>query len=182
MNSLSGVAGRYAKALFELAEESAQLDAVGADLGALRNLLSESPELNRLVTSPLFTREEQARGINAVLEAAGASDLVRRFMGVVAENRRLFALRDMITSFTRLLADARGEMTASVTAARPLSDAQRQQLAATLKQAIGRDVSIEEDVDTNLLGGLIVRVGSRMIDSSLNSKLNALRTAMKGVG
>ena len=178
----AGLAARYAAALFDLADESKQFDAVAADLRAIRVMIAESPDLRRLVRSPVLTRAEQGRAIAAVLEKAGVTDLVRRFVGLVAENRRLFALNDMITAYLGELARRRGEMTASVISAAPLSDAQTAALTDALRRAVGGKVSVETHTDASLIGGLIVQVGSRMVDSSLKSKLQRLKLAMKGVG
>lgn len=178
----AGLAARYAAALFDLADESKQLDGVADDLRAIRALIAESAELRRLVRSPVLTRAEQARAMAAVLEKAGTSDLVRRFVGLVAENRRLFALTDMIEAYLSELARRRGEVTASVTSAALLSDAQTAALTEALRRAVGGKVSIESHTDSSLIGGLVVKVGSRMVDSSLKSKLQRLKLVMKGVG
>lgn len=176
------MAGRYATALFELAEESGQLDAVAADLDGFARLIDESEDLGRLVRSPVFSGEEQTRAISAVMTRAGMAGLVAQFIGLVAQNRRLFAIRDMIRAYKALLARHRGEITAQVVSAEPLSEQQTQGLATTLKERLGRDAQIDAHVDPSLLGGLVVRVGSRMIDTSLKTKLNNLRVAMKEVG
>lgn len=173
------MAGRYATALFELAEGEGSLDAVAADLKLIEALINESAELRRLVESPVFGADDQGRAFAAVLERAGVRGLVANFIGLVIRNRRLFALPAMITAYTRLLADKRGEMSADVTSAHPLSEAQIASLKQALKAATGRDVQINTKVDEGLLGGLIVKVGSRMIDSSLKTKLSSLKLAMK---
>ncbi len=176
---VSGVAGRYATALFELAEAQGALDAVAADLGNIESMLNASADLTRLVRSPVFSADEQGRAFGAVLEKAGVSRLVQNFVGLVIQNRRLFALSEMISAYNAILAAKRGEMTADVTSAHSLGDAQVESLKAALKSATGRDVRINTKVDAELLGGLIVKVGSRMIDSSLRTKLNSLKIAMK---
>jgi len=173
------MAGRYATALFELAEGANSLDATASDLANVSALINESDDLRRLVLSPVFGADEQARAFAAVLERAGIKGLVANFIGLVIRNRRLFALPDMIKGFNALLAAKRGELTADVTSAHALSDAQIQSLKASLKSATGRDVQINATVDASLLGGLVVKVGSRMIDSSLKTKLNSLKLAMK---
>jgi F-type H+-transporting ATPase subunit delta len=178
----AGLAARYAAALFDLADEAKQLDSVAGDLRAIRGLIAESADLRRLVRSPVLTRADQAKAMAAVLEKAGTSDLVRKFVGLVAENRRLFALTDMIEAFLADLARRRGEVTASVTSALPLSDAQTAALTEALRKAIGGKVAIETHTDASLIGGLIVKVGSRMVDSSIKSKLQRLTLVMKGVG
>ena len=176
---VSGVAGRYATAVFELAEAQGALDSVAADLGRIQSMLNESSDLSRLVRSPIFGADEQWRAFSAVLEKAGIAGLVKNFIGLVIRNRRLFVLPDIISAFNSLLARKRGEVTAEVVSAYPLGEAQVANLKAALKSATGRDVNINAKVDGTLLGGLIVTVGSRMIDSSLRTKLNSLKIAMK---
>jgi F-type H+-transporting ATPase subunit delta len=178
----AGLAARYAAALFDLADESKQLDAVAGDLRQLTAMVGASPDLRRLLRSPVLTRADQARAMEEILRQAGAGDLVRRFVGLVAENRRLFALPDMIEAFLADLARRRGEVTATVTSAAPLSEAQRAALDDTLRRAVGGKVSVELKTDPSLIGGLVVKVGSRLIDSSLKSKLQRLQLVMKGVG
>jgi F-type H+-transporting ATPase subunit delta len=173
------MAGRYATALFELAESEGKLDAAASDLAGVQTLINESDDLRRVVLSPVFGADEQAHAFAAILDRAGIKGLVANFIGLVIRNRRLFALPDMITGFNRLLAVKRGEMSADVTSAHPLSDAQLASLKQSLKTATGRDVQINAKVDAGLLGGLIVKVGSRMIDSSLKTKLSSLKIAMK---
>ena len=180
--SASGLAGRYAAALFELADDKKQLDAVAEDLRALREVLAESEDLQRLLRSPLYSREAQSQALTAILDKAGAGDLSRRFVLTVAQNRRLFALAQMIDAFLAELARRRGEVTAEVTSAAPLGDAQQKALAAVLRKEYGDKVQMDVKVDESLIGGLIVRVGSRMVDGSLKSKLRKLEFAMKGVG
>ncbi|OUR76876.1 ATP synthase F1 subunit delta [Alphaproteobacteria bacterium 46_93_T64] len=179
---VSGIAGRYATALFELASDAKQVDAVASDLATIRTSMNGSADLARLVRSPLVSRDDQERAILAVLEMLGVSDLVRRFVGTVAQNRRLFALADMIDAFGKLLAADRGEVIAKVVSAKKLTVKQMEALTKELKSAIGSDVAIEAEVDTSLIGGLVVKVGSRMVDSSIRTKLQNLKFAMKGVG
>ena len=176
----SGVAGRYATALFELAVDRHVIDEVANDLQTLQSMIDESADLRSLIRSPLFSREQQSDAMGAVLASAGLSDLVRNFVGVVAGNRRLFALEGMIDAYRGLVADHRGEVTATVTSAAALSDSQRSAVEQALKQAIGSNVSVSTDVDPDLIGGMVVRVGSRMVDSSLRTKLQRLQLAMKG--
>ena len=178
----TGLSGRYATALFELADEHKQLDQVAGDLSSMGNMLEESDDLRRLIRSPVISREDQQKAMQALLEAAGISELTRNFIGVVVENRRLFALPGMIKSYLALLARARGEATAEVFSAKPLSDAQGQAIMESLRKAVGTKVTIDAKVDESLLGGLVVKVGSRMVDTSLKTKLSQLRLAMKGVG
>jgi F-type H+-transporting ATPase subunit delta len=177
-----GLAARYAAALFELADSRRELDAVASDLITLRAMLRDSADLQRLTRSPVLTRDAQARAMAALLQAAGSGDLVRRFVGLVAENRRLFALPAMIDAYLAELARRRGEITAEVTAARPLDDRQRQAVAEAVQRAVGGRVSLDVKVDPALIGGLVVKVASRMVDSSLRSKLQRLQLVMKGVG
>ena len=178
----SSAAGRYANALFELAVESGSLEAVETDLLSLEAALSDSAEFANMIKSPVYSRDEQGRAVDAIAGAMGLGGLVRNVTGLMAAKRRLFALPELIGIYKKLMADHRGEVEASVTAARPLSDAQRDALAAAIKSAIGRDVKLNLAVDESLIGGLVVKVGSRMIDSSIRSKLMGLQTAMKEVG
>lgn len=179
---VSEIAGRYATALFELADEKGELDQVAADLRALKDMLAESDDLRRVVRSPVLSRTAQAAGIASVLERAKAGTLTRNFVALAAANRRLFALPAMIDSYLVMLAARRGEVTAEVTAANPLSDAQTKTLAETLKKLVGAKVTMNLHIDRDLLGGLVVKVGSRLFDSSLRTKLRKLELAMKGVG
>lgn len=178
----AGPAGRYANALFELADEAKQLDAVAVDLGSLRRLLAESADLRRLIASPVLGRDVQGRAMLAVLDAAGIGGIVRKFVGLVAANGRLRELPAMIAAFLAQLARRRGETTADVVSAVPLSDAQLAALSEQLRAVAGRKVSVNARVDAGLLGGLVVKVGSQMFDSSLRTKLQRLELAMKGVG
>lgn len=178
----TGLAGRYATALFELADADNALEAVSGDLETLGAMIDESDDLTRLIRSPVISREDQSRAMDAVLEAAGIGELTQKFIGVVAANRRLFALPSMIKGFAKLLADRRGETTAEVVSASELSDSQLDAVKQSLKKAMGVDVAIDARVDEEILGGLVVRVGSRMVDSSLKTKLDQLRFAMKGIG
>ena len=178
----SGVAERYAIALFELARDSGALDSVEDDLKRFAGFIEESADLRRLVRSPVFSADEQLRAISAVLDKAEIGGFVGNFIRVAAHNRRLFAVPDMITAFGRLLARHRGEVSAEVTSAEPLSDVHLADLKAALKASLGKDVALETRVDSSLIGGLIVRVGSRMIDGSIKTKLNSLKLAMKEVG
>jgi F-type H+-transporting ATPase subunit delta len=181
-NGSGGLAARYAAALFELADERKETDRVADDLAQLKAMIAGSDDLRALLRSPVLTREEQGRAMAAVLERAGACDIVRRFVGVVGENRRLFALPHMIEQFLAELAARRGEMRAEVVAARPLNEQQQRALAEAIRRSVGGQVSIDVKVDPAIIGGLIVKVGSRMIDSSLRTKLQRLQLAMKGVG
>jgi F-type H+-transporting ATPase subunit delta len=179
---VASLAERYAAALFELADERHELDTVAGDLRELRTMLHESTDLGRLLRSPVLSREDQAKAIAALGERAGLSRLTRDFLGIVAGNRRLFAVPAMIEAFLNQLAERRGEVTAEVTTAQPLNDTQQNTLGEQLRRAVGRRVTIDVKVDPSLLGGMIVKVGSRMIDGSLKSRLHRLQLAMKGVG
>ena len=179
---VTGMPGRYATALFELANEAKSLDQVEADFDAFDRMLDESPDLLRLVRSPVYSADEQVRALGAVLEAAGAATLTANFLKLTARNRRLFAVRDMITGFRQLVAAARGEVPAEVVSAHELNPDQVKALKDELKAAESRDVKLTQRVDPAILGGLIVKVGSRMIDNSLRTKLQSLKVAMKGTG
>ena len=179
---LSGLAGRYALALLELADDKKALDQVADDLRGLKALIADSEDLRRLIRSPLYSRDQQRAAMAAILEKAGIGDLTRRFVLVVAENRRLFALPQMIDAYLAELARRRGDVTAQVTSAAELSDTQRAALVDALRASVGAKVQVDVTVDRSLIGGLIVKVGSRMVDSSLRSKLQRLQLAMKGVG
>jgi F-type H+-transporting ATPase subunit delta len=179
---MASVAGRYASALFDLANEQSQLPGVEQELINLQRMLDESADLQRMVRSPVFSADEQSGALVAVLGKAGISGLTLNFVKLIARNRRLFALSDMIKGFRTLAARARGEVEADVSSAVALGDEQMAALKETLKASIGKDVRINAHVDPSLLGGLIVKVGSRMIDSSLRTKLATLKLRMKEVG
>jgi F-type H+-transporting ATPase subunit delta len=174
-----GLAERYAAALFDLADERHELDAVAGDLRELRTMLLQSGDLTRLLRSPVLSREVQGTAIAAVTEAAAMTGLTRDFLGVVARNRRLFAVPQMIEAYLRQLAERRGEVTAQVTVAQPLDENRRAALIEQLRRVVGARVAVDVRVDSALLGGIIVRVGSRMVDASLSSRLQRLRTAMR---
>ena len=176
----SGIAVRYATAIFELAQEEKSVEALERDFASLKAMIDESPELARLVRAPVFPREDQAKGLNGVLHRMEAAPLTRRFVLMLASKRRLFVLADAMRAFEQMVAKLRGEVSASVTSARPLNDAEVSQLKQILKSKLGRDARLEAKVDPTLLGGLVVKVGSRMIDSSLRTKLNGIRAAMRG--
>ncbi|NKB43539.1 MAG: F0F1 ATP synthase subunit delta [Alphaproteobacteria bacterium] len=179
---VGGLAARYASALYDLADESGALDAVAADLSGLETLLEDSGDFSRFIKSPVLTRDDQTNGIAAIATKAGLSDITVKFLGLVAGNRRLFALPNMIRAYQDILAARRGQVTAEVTSASELSSGQSQSLADALKAAVGKTVAVTTKVDPSILGGLVVRVGSRMVDSSLKSKLQRLKLSMKGVG
>ena len=176
------MAGRYATALFELAKEQKHEREVEGELKTFQAMLEASEDLRRLVRSPLISAEQQGRALGLLLERAGIKGLAANFLRLIVKKRRLFAVAEMIARFRGLLARERGEVSAEVTTAHQLSAEQLQLLNDTLRTALGKDVEVNTHVDPNLLGGLVVKVGSRMIDSSLRTKLNNLKVAMKGIG
>ncbi|QPC85885.1 F0F1 ATP synthase subunit delta [Mesorhizobium sp. NBSH29] len=179
---ISGVAERYAGSLFDLAAQSGTIAEVEANLGRFEALLEGSADLDRLMKSPVFSAQDQLRAISAIADKAKIGGLVGNFLRVVARNRRLFAVPGMIRAFRRIAAEHRGEVAADVTSAHTLTAAQQTELKAALKSVAGKDVSISVIVDPSLLGGIVVRMGSRQIDTSLKTKLNSLKLALKEVG
>ena len=180
---VSGVSGRYALALFDLAKKSGSVDKVGADLHDFAALVDESPDLARLVRSPAFSAEQQGKALNAILGRAGIEGLAANFLKLVATKRRLFAVRGMINDFAKLTDADRNVVRAEVTVAEPLGDGDMAALKDALNEATGgQTVALDVRVDPAIIGGLVVRLGSRMIDGSLRTKLNTLRTRMKEVG
>jgi F-type H+-transporting ATPase subunit delta len=177
--NLSGMAGRYATALFELALEEHALDAVRTDLDRFEALLGESADLARLVRSPAFSSEEQVRALTAVLDRIGLRGLSARFLLAVAANRRLFAVRDIIKAYRALVARHRGEVSAQVTLAQPPSERHLAAIGEVLNAVTGKQVQVDVKVDPAIIGGLVVQLGSRMVDSSLRTKLNMMKHAMK---
>ncbi len=178
----SGVAERYATALFDLAVEQRALKDVEADLDRIAALIEESADLKRLIVSPVFSAEDQARAVGAVLARAEIGGLAANIARVMAANRRLFVLPAVITAFKRMAARQRGEVAAEVVSAEPLAQHHVAELKAALKASLGKDVTLSARVDPSLIGGLIVKVGSRMIDDTLKTKLSLLKHAMKEVG
>jgi len=176
---VSGMAGRYATALFELALETNAVDAVTADLAKFDAMIADSADLTRLVRSPVFTSEEQSRAVGALLDKAGIGGLAAKFLKLVAQNRRLFAIGDITRGYKAMVAKHKGEVTAQVTVAEKLSDARLAEIKSALKSVTGKDVQVDVQIDPAIIGGLIVKVGSRMVDSSLRTKLNAIKFAMK---
>ena len=179
-NVALGLSGRYATALFDLAVADKVLDAVSASLASLKTALDTSADLKMLTTSPMVSRQAAGAGIAAVANGLGLDKLTGNFLGVLAANRRLASLPAIIRDFNALAAARRGEITARVTAAHALSDDQQKALSAKLKAGLGRDVALDITIDPAILGGLVVRVGSRMIDSSLKTRLDSLGQALKG--
>ncbi len=179
---VSELAGRYAAALFDLARDEKALGEVEADLARLDAMLGASEDLRRLARSPVISREDKAEAMATLADRAELGALTRRFVGVVARRGRLFALGHMIRAYAALLAEHRGETAAEVTSARPLSEAQAGAVSGALAKVVGRRVTLSAKVDEGLIGGLVVRIGSRMVDSSIRTKLERLGFAMKGVG
>ena len=180
--SVSGVSGRYATALFELARDEKSIDAVKADLEKFEAMLADSTDLKRLVRSPVFSAGEQSRALAAVLDKAEISGVAAKFLKVLTANRRLFAVTDVIRAFRALVARFKGEATADVTVAEKLSDKNLDALKTALKSVTGKDVALNVNVDPSIIGGLVVKLGSRMVDSSLRTKLNSIKHAMKEAG
>ncbi len=179
---IAGLAGRYAIALFDLADERKVLDAVADDLRGIRTLLAESDDMQRLITSPAIASDDRVQGIEAVAARAGINQITRNLLGLLAHNRRLFVLPQVIEEFLAELARRRGEVSAEVTSARPLSEPQLAAVTDELNKTMGKGVQVVPKVDPSLIGGLTVRVGSRMIDNSLKTKLARLELVMKGTG
>jgi F-type H+-transporting ATPase subunit delta len=173
------VGERYAQALFELAKGQGDAAAVEGDLKSLKTMRAESADLRSLLGSPWFDAETKGRGLAAIADAAGFHATTRKFLGLVASNRRAAAIPAMISAFEKLAAADRGAISAEVTTALPLTDAQARALAASLRTALGKDPEIETKVDPAILGGLKVRVGSRLYDASLKSRLDSLKFALK---
>ncbi|MGD9920619.1 MAG: F0F1 ATP synthase subunit delta [Pseudorhodoplanes sp.] len=176
---VSGMAGRYATALFELALEEKALDKVRADLDRFDQMVEGSDDLKRLVRSPVFSAEEQVKALDPLLRKAGIHGIAGNFVKLVASNRRLFALPLIIRAFRALVARHKGEVSASVTVAEQLSDAHLNSLKTALNTLTGKDVDLSVEVDPGIIGGLVVKLGSRMVDTSLRTKLNSIKTAMK---
>ncbi|MCP1471199.1 F-type H+-transporting ATPase subunit delta [Sphingobium sp. OAS761] len=176
----ASLSGRYAVALFELARDASALDAVAESLAALKAALGESRDLRDLINSPVLSRDAAGKTIAAVASSMGLDALTANFLGVLAQNRRLAQLPAVIRAYETLLSNHRGEARAEVTSARPLTKTQITALAKSLKARVGRDVAVDAKVDPAILGGLVVKIGSQMIDSSIRTRLNSLATAMKG--
>lgn len=180
--SVSGVSGRYATALFELARDQNLVDEVKADLDKFEALLNDSADLKRLVRSPVFAADAQSRALSAVLDKAGIAGIAANFLKVLTANRRLFAVADVIRAYRALVAKFKGETTADVTVAEALSDKNLDALKVALKSVTGKDVALNVKVDPSIIGGLVVKLGSRMVDGSLRTKLNSIKHAMKEAG
>lgn len=180
--SVSGVSGRYATALFELARDQKAVDEVKADLDKFEALLAESADLKRLVRSPVFAADAQSKALSAVLAKAGIAGISANFLKVLTANRRLFVVGDVIRAYRALVAKFKGEATADVTVAEALSDKNLDGLKVALKSVTGKDVALNVKVDPSIIGGLVVKLGSRMVDGSLRTKLNSIKHAMKEAG
>jgi F-type H+-transporting ATPase subunit delta len=176
----ASLGGRYALALFELARDAKTIDAVEQSLSTVRDALAQSDTLRDLTTSPMVSRGAAVKAISAVADELGVDATTKNFLGVLAENHRLGALAKIVKAYRTLAAQHRGEIAAEVTSAHPLSEEQVIELKHQLRQRVGREVSVDLNVDPSLLGGLVVRVGSQMIDSSIRTRLNTLAQAMKG--
>jgi F-type H+-transporting ATPase subunit delta len=177
---MASVAGRYASALFELATEEGKVAEVEGDLAKFQALADESSDFVALIRSPVIASDDQQRALAAVLAKAGVGTLTINFFKLLAKNRRLFAAGDVVRAFQSLAARARGEVKAEVTTATPLTVAHVAELKSALKSSVGKDVTLVQKVDPSILGGLVVKLGSRMIDSSLKTKLDGMRVALKG--
>jgi F-type H+-transporting ATPase subunit delta len=180
---VSGVAGRYASALFSLAQDQREGQAVAEALASFDALITESPDLERLVRSPVFSAADQLKGLDPILAQAGIAGVAANFIRLVASKRRLYFIREMIADYRKLYDTSRGVTRAEVTSAAPLTDANVAALKESLRASSGgREVDLDMKVDPSIIGGLIVKLGSRMVDGSLKTKLNAIRLAMKEVG
>jgi F-type H+-transporting ATPase subunit delta len=178
----TSIAARYATAVYEIAKDEKSVPALEDDINALQGALSESEDFRALISSPIYSREEQAGAISALASKMGLSDTVANTLSLMAQKRRLFVLPQLIATLRDVIAEAKGEVTADVISAKALTKAQTEKLAKTLKASTGKTVTLNETVDESLIGGLVVKVGSRMIDTSIRSKLNSLQNAMKEVG
>ena len=178
----TGIAKRYATAVFDLAKEGKAIKALESDVAALEAAMAESADLRDLLTSPLYSREEQSGAISAIAKKMELSDTTGNLLALLAAKRRLFVLPQLLAVLQDMLSEERGEVTAEVTTAKALTKAQAEKLSNTLKAQVGKSVTIKETVDESIIGGLIVKVGSKMIDTSIASKLNALQNTMKEVG
>jgi len=179
---VNGLSGRYATALYDLANDASALDVVADDLRKLDQMMVSFDELKRMIRSPIISRADQSSALRKILEKFGASTLTINFVGVLASNRRLFVLPDIIKDYLKILSGARGEMTADVSSAKDLSENQKLELVDALQDAVDGKVLLNTKVEPSLLGGLVIKIGSRMVDSSLQTKLQKLKLAMRGVG
>ncbi|WP_299624776.1 F0F1 ATP synthase subunit delta [uncultured Tateyamaria sp.] len=178
----TGIAARYATAVYELAKEGKDVKGLEADISVLATAMAESADFNALINSPVYSRADQAAAITAIAKKSGVSALMTNTLALMADKRRLFVLPQLVQTLREVIATDKGEVTADVTSAKALTKAQSDKLAKTLKARMGKDVTINASVDESLIGGLIVKVGSKMIDTSIRSKLSSLQNAMKEVG
>ncbi|MEY8829911.1 F0F1 ATP synthase subunit delta [Sedimentitalea sp. XS_ASV28] len=178
----AGIAARYATAIFEIAQENKNLDSLETSINDLAAALGESSDLRDLIHSPLVSRSDQEAAITAIADKMGLTEVLAKSLALMAQKRRLFVVPQLIRALREQIAEERGEVTADVISAKALTKAQSEKLAATLKERVGKTVTINSTVDDSLIGGLIVKVGSKMIDTSIRSKLNSLQNAMKEVG
>ncbi|TQS74038.1 F0F1 ATP synthase subunit delta [Rhodobacteraceae bacterium] len=178
----AGIAGRYATAIFEISKDSAQLDALSSDVDTLGAALTESDDLRELIASPVYSRAQQEAAIEGVAKAMSLTPAMTHGLGLMAQKRRLFALPALLGALREKIAEAKGEMTADVTAATALTSEQQSQLSKTLAEKTGKTVKLNVAVDESLIGGMIVKLGSRMVDTSIRSKLASLQNSMKEVG
>ncbi|MFD1911705.1 F0F1 ATP synthase subunit delta [Halodurantibacterium flavum] len=178
----SGIALRYATALFELAKEANQISAIENDAEALSAALADSPDFRELIASPVYSRADQGKAVDAVAAAMGLSTLSRNTLALMATRRRLFVLRQFVAALRERIAVEKGEVTAEVASAKALTPAQSEALASSLSASVGKTVKLHTTVDEGLIGGLVVKVGSKMIDTSIRSRLAALQNVMKEVG
>ncbi len=178
----SGIATRYATAVFELAKQDGKIADLEKDIGLLATALADSEDFRNLISSPVYSREDMGSSVAKIAAKAGLGTIVSNTLGLMADNRRLFVLPSLIAAIRSLIAIEKGEVTADVISAKKLTKAQETKLAAELKKAVGKDVNINSTVDEAIIGGLVVKVGSRMIDSSIASKLSKLQNVMKEVG
>jgi F-type H+-transporting ATPase subunit delta len=178
----TGIATRYATAVFDLAKDGKAIKSLESDIAALEAAMAESADLRTLLTSPLYSRDQQSGAVAAIAKKMKLSDTTTNVLALLSSKRRLFVLPQLLTVLQNMLSEERGEMTAEVTTAKKLTKAQTDKLASTLKAQVGKSVTIKETVDKSIIGGLIVKVGSKMIDTSVASKLNALQNKMKEVG
>ncbi|MFL4470307.1 F0F1 ATP synthase subunit delta [Tateyamaria armeniaca] len=178
----TGIAARYATAVYELAKDAGDVKSLEGDLATLTSAMADSADFNALIHSPLYSRDEQRAAISAIAKKAGLTSVMTNTLALMAEKRRLFVVPHLVQALRLAIADDKGEVTADVTSAKALTKAQSESLAKTLKARMGKDVTINASVDESLIGGLIVKVGSKMIDTSIRSKLSSLQNAMKEVG
>jgi F-type H+-transporting ATPase subunit delta len=178
----TGIAARYATAVYELAKEAKDVKGLEADIAVLTSAMADSADFNAMITSPIYSRAAQSAAITAIGKKAGLSPLMNHTLALMADKRRLFVLPHLVKTLREVIATDKGEVTADVTSAKALTKAQSEKLAATLKDRMGKTVTLNSIVDESLIGGLIVKVGSKMIDTSIRSKLSSLQNAMKEVG